>query len=481
MVHLTVRLSLRGLPNRHDSNHLLTKHVTLLSFYITDHDYGCNNADSSYEFRYESGIEFVHTFLGQPEDSPMGRRALDGKGVYGVKVFDFARPPGMQEVPDEEANIDPDLFHSNNSTTAFSSKSVAVFVLDVRSNKSPWKQGREAFMPDYEGDFLGEDQWQWFETALANSKAAVNVVVSGLQHHANLYPDPNVAEAWDKFPRAQQRLFDALLQDKVQAPILISGDVHMAQLMRKDCERVTDVVDHGHNAPRRPRQNRRRRSLVEMTTSGMTHSWGAPPGPPLSDPNRRPSMRQRLESILSRMTMEVMLNYVNSSSNLLLVSNAIPWSWGGAKRGASTPSGLQYSLEKNFGELEFDWEERTVTMRALGEQPGAPALVEAHFSMDQLSGNTRHVVPGSSQLTSSDFLQEANRRSPRRLEHGRDEWICLDYRRESTTSGWSAAAASATMLLSSRMMIMVCCTLALIRLRKRSSSGTGTSCAKPIQ
>jgi hypothetical protein len=61
---------------------------------------------------------------------------------------------------------------------------------------------------------------------------------------------------------AQQRIFDAMLQEGVDAPILISGDVHMAQIMRKDCK-----LNSNNYGPSRP-------LMMEMKTNGMTHSWG---------------------------------------------------------------------------------------------------------------------------------------------------------------------------------------------------------------
>lgn len=164
----------------------------------------------------------------------MRTRALEGLGVYGVKLFDFSRPRGQHEVPEWDAGIDADLpapphpYHHSNQT-------VAVFVLDVRTNKSPWKKGSGKYLPDFEGDFLGEQQWQWFEQSIRRSRASVNIVVNGLQVHAQRFLDGNVAESWAQYPRSQQRLFDAVLNNSVEAPILVSGDVHMAQLMRKDC------------------------------------------------------------------------------------------------------------------------------------------------------------------------------------------------------------------------------------------------------
>lgn len=215
-----------------------------------DHDFGCNNADRTYEFKYESGLAFVD-FLDEPDVSPMRQRAQAGHGVYGVKVFDFARPRGNQEVPDWEAGVDVDVALGPPSDL-YSNQTVAIFVLDVRTEKTPWKKGSDRYRPDYEGDFLGERQWQWFEKSIRRSRAAVNVIVNGLQVHAHRFPDGNVAESWAQYPRAQQRLFDAVLQDSVESPILVSGDVHMAQLMRKDCARKGE--------------HRARRSLVEMTT-----------------------------------------------------------------------------------------------------------------------------------------------------------------------------------------------------------------------
>ena len=149
---------------------------------IDDHDMGCNNADKSYPYTLSSGIEFLK-FVNEPMDSPMTKRASQGLGVYGVKLFDFDRPNGMELVPEEEACIDPDVVIMNEeektATPSYSKKSVAVFVLDVRTNKTPWGTGWNRMKPDPTGDFLGEEQWKWFQNALSRSKASVNVIVQG--------------------------------------------------------------------------------------------------------------------------------------------------------------------------------------------------------------------------------------------------------------------------------------------------------------
>ena len=52
-----------------------------------------------------------------------------------------------------------------------------------------------------------------------------------------------------------------------QAPIFISGDVHHAQLLRKDCRKKCPSSSSSTTNDLRP--------LYEVTTSGMTHSWGS--------------------------------------------------------------------------------------------------------------------------------------------------------------------------------------------------------------
>lgn len=403
---------------------LLESNVTVFGTF-DDHDYGCNNADRTFEHRHESAIEYVK-FLQAPYDSAMFRRARAGHGVYGVKVFDFARSFGDQEIHEREAGVDPDAAVDSISPPVYSNQSVAVFVLDVRSNKTPWKTGAAAYRPDFEGDFLGERQWEWFETAIQRSQASVNVVVTGLQVHANKFPNGNVAEAWGKYPRAQQRLFDAILQDGVQSPILISGDVHMNQLSRKDCVRNTS---RNHQVSPRP--------LIEMTTSGMTHSWGSIASPSLQQPNLEVSWVTWYHTEVLRLLMHS-LHWFCPWTEIMKTSAIEKWE-------PSSTTGLQYNLDKNFGELEFDWDERAVVMRTIGENANAPPLLSARFGMDELSGfsstSNRHF------LSDTDFQQASKLHQP----FVDREWICVNHRGQennlSHVAGYVATGFAMTVLV----------------------------------
>lgn len=316
----------------------------------------------------------------------MYRRADRGFGLYGVKIFDFSRPIGQELLTDEEAAIDIDTVnntadHTTKTKTApLSSKSVAVFVLDVRTNKTPWKKGVQY---DHEGDFLGDRQWQWFEASLKRSTATVNVIVQGLPVHAHRHRDANAVEDWEKFPNARQRLYDALLQDSVQAPILISGDVHMAQLMRSDC-----YFSH----------TKYTQSLIEITTSGMTHSWGNC----FSSQAKfhRQSWYRRYVYFVSRSAMtlmhavmqlnDVMISNGSTGSKMMSGTGGLLSLYGNGG-GEGSKQGTQYSLELNFGELEFDWENGVVISRILGLQDDGgngnqPPLMSASWTLGQLNG-----------------------------------------------------------------------------------------------
>lgn len=225
-----------------------------------DHDYGINNGDKHYQFRTESAmlfVQFLKSSSARPIDlAAMEARAAAGRGVYGVKVFDFGRPAGLELLSDQEAGIEPSAARSD-EVTALSDRSVAIFLVDCRSNKSPWKKGFPGkHFPDYDADFLGAEQWEWLQATLPKSRAAVNVIVQGLQVHADRYFDGNLAEDWSRFPMAQHRLYQTILNSGAAAPVLVSGDVHMAELLRKDCRRAAVATPPP-------------RVLLEVTTSGM--------------------------------------------------------------------------------------------------------------------------------------------------------------------------------------------------------------------
>lgn len=158
-----------------------------------DHDYGINNGDYRYMYRTESAKLYLQFLQRSSSHTPLDlryieQRARNGKGLYGVKVFDFNQPQGQELLSDDVAGVewDDDLTAHQQEQAKLSDRTVAVFLLDCRSNKTPWNQTFPTkYQPNYNGDFLGEEQWQWFERSLSRSTASVNIIVQGLQVHAD--------------------------------------------------------------------------------------------------------------------------------------------------------------------------------------------------------------------------------------------------------------------------------------------------------
>lgn len=107
---------------------------------------------------------------------------------------------------------------------------------------------------------LGEEQWQWLESELQQSEAAVNVVVSSIQI---LTTNPTV-EGWGHFPNERQRLLKVLGQG-ISGLFVLSGDVHQAEIM--DPLANVKIVNGNKN---------NKQSFLEITSSGMTHDCSQP-------------------------------------------------------------------------------------------------------------------------------------------------------------------------------------------------------------
>jgi hypothetical protein len=98
--------------------------------------------------------------------------------------------------------------------------------------------------------------------------------------------------------------------------------------------------------------------------------------------------------------------------------------------------GLQYSLDLNFGELEFDWERKILTVRTLGKDLHGPPLISAKYSFDQLSGIID--IPGGEdgllEMITKNGSQSMNFWGITDLpifsktEPRQNHWTCIDHR-----------------------------------------------------
>lgn len=202
----------------------LRQQVPVLSIW-DDHDYGENDSGSEYPMKALSR-EIFFDFWRVPSSSP--RRAHPG--IYGSHRFE-------------------DAGHT-----------LQVIMLDTRTFRSPIKPNPDPLPEDYpfKNDYqptqdprrtlLGHEQWSWLESEL-RKPADMRVIASSIQF-AHEY---NGWESWNNLPHEQQRMIDLIQSTRANGVIFISGDVHWAEISRRE-------IDDGY-------------PLYDVTASGLTEDW----------------------------------------------------------------------------------------------------------------------------------------------------------------------------------------------------------------
>eukprot|EP00549_Striatella_unipunctata_P019592 CAMPEP_0118712856 /NCGR_PEP_ID=MMETSP0800-20121206/25117_1 /TAXON_ID=210618 ORGANISM="Striatella unipunctata, Strain CCMP2910" /NCGR_SAMPLE_ID=MMETSP0800 /ASSEMBLY_ACC=CAM_ASM_000638 /LENGTH=352 /DNA_ID=CAMNT_0006618091 /DNA_START=291 /DNA_END=1347 /DNA_ORIENTATION=- len=151
---------------------------------------------------------------------------------------------------------------------------------------------------------LGEEQWQWLEGQLQDSDASVHVVVSSVQV---LTTNP-VMESWGHFPEERKRLLKLL--NNAKGAIVLSGDVHHGE-----------ILDMGAAA------TIQQQSVLEVTSSGLTHTCTRPFYGPVCKP---------LLDTFSKHRWKHNNNNNNNNNN-----------------------DAAYVLVPNFGLVQIDWEDES--------------------------------------------------------------------------------------------------------------------------
>jgi len=240
-----------------------------------------------YELKEKSQQEFLK-FIEEPPESPRWKR----EGIF--QAIDLG-PVGKQ---------------------------VKIILLDTRYFRTPEELGLSG------GDILGNYQWLWLKLILENSKSQFHIIVSGTQV---LPTDKPIVEKWTNYPYAYNKLVNLLAEIRPPGVIFLSGDVHHAEILKKDCIGVGYPV-------------------WEVTSSGLTHSCGDSLGP------------------LCAFILEKVMN-----SDLR----------------------VSYFEYKNFGTMEFNWEKNppVVTLQIRNEtgnvilenavEAGIPSVVRQQCPKDE--------------------------------------------------------------------------------------------------
>jgi alkaline phosphatase D len=240
----------------------ISRSVRLVNGVWDDHDLGKN--DGGKEFVAKSEVQQIYLdFLQVPLDSPRRRQ----KGLYSVEKI---------------------LMPAAHPLRAFYKHSVCAVFLDVRYFRDDWAA-------EENGDMLGEAQWEMLrkdllsmggkntnkdkdaETVIeklntgdpktllaargegegedAREECAVTAIISGVQILMDVMP----TEQWSTFGQSRGRLFGLIRCLQVDRVVFVSGDVHFGEIAKFD----GNTQDVGIGYP-----------IVELTSSGMTHTAG---------------------------------------------------------------------------------------------------------------------------------------------------------------------------------------------------------------
>lgn len=187
-----------------------------------DHDYGVNDGGRFFSKRQESKALLL-SFLEVPAYDEVRTHA----GVYSAYTYG----EGAHQV--KVINLDTRTFRDT------------VYKEDVPEG---WR-----YVPNKDGDILGEAQWAWLKNQLEDSTVAVHLINSSIQ----VVSEEHRFEKWANFPQARKRLLDLIASSKAQGVVILSGDRHMAELSK--------ISWPGMAYP-----------LYDFTASGLTHTWDGP-------------------------------------------------------------------------------------------------------------------------------------------------------------------------------------------------------------
>ena len=183
----------------------LRESTTMLATW-DDHDFGINDGGKSYPMR-EASEEIFLDFFKDPADSPRRKRA----GIYGS--YTFGEPGKRCQI----LLLDTRYFRDE--------------IAAAKGGKKPGTVGWYAPVLDPELTLLGEDQWAWLDQQL-QVPADLRIIASSIQ----MLAVEKGMENWGNVPHEQKRLFDLLRKHKADHTFAISGDVHFAELSRKDLD-----------------------------------------------------------------------------------------------------------------------------------------------------------------------------------------------------------------------------------------------------
>lgn len=181
-----------------------------------DHDYGYNNGGKEFPHKLAAKNSFMK-FWKIPAEHPMRSR----EGIYQSYYY------GEGDYR------------------------VQIILLDMRTFLDVISPEPISPTADVSKTMLGETQWKWLEEEL-KQPAKIRLICSSTQ----FCTENNGYETWANYPHEMQRFFNVIQSAKAEGLFFISGDVHYAEINKREVEGLYPIYD--------------------ATSSGLTHREEGP-------------------------------------------------------------------------------------------------------------------------------------------------------------------------------------------------------------
>lgn len=163
-----------------------------------DHDYGANDAGGTFAFK-EYAETIYENFWNVPDE------VKSRPGIYDSRIVG----PAGQRV--QIITLDTRFFRSDMNRMPYSLERRAL--------------GEYGENTDPSATILGGEQWAWLEQEL-KKPADLRLIFSSIQ----VITKAHDYESWSNFPLEQQRLYQLLIDQKIDNAVLFSGDRHAGAL-----------------------------------------------------------------------------------------------------------------------------------------------------------------------------------------------------------------------------------------------------------
>ena len=176
-----------------------------------DHDFGVNDGGKDYLHKEEAQKMFLNFWEIAENDQRNFR-----EGLYFKK----------------ERNVD--------------GTEIEIIALDTRYFRSKLNGKKNAYEPNKnpQATILGNRQWDWFESSIANSSARLIIILSSIQVLATNHS----YEKWANFPLERSKLIRILSEAALdKTVIVVSGDRHRSGIYQNDY--FTEITASSLNKP----------------------------------------------------------------------------------------------------------------------------------------------------------------------------------------------------------------------------------------